>query len=393
MPLREATETIKGADDYELGIPRRSPLVYHLTAPSSCRSAGLAFVIPSLGEDAGGASLVELRRHLAQAHGLMAVTVEYHCFRSRLSDGARLDISAEEFTELTNVCARHGIALLDRSFLLPVLHQLPIAYEFEVRIVPPRDDYQDLGFMQVLDHLSVLRNLMKQPEAFDTGNIMAMGGGYGGYLAHLLAKLAPNTVRAVFEHSAPVQAPRSYLFGGGGPWSAPYYYHIGKVRLFPRIATRWSADVGSERYFSPAREALRHLALPAHLATMRQSARTPCRFVMAHGEAEGSALLTAKRGHAEALTAAGFEAELEERPQAGSGGDGSGADFAPLLQAAFDATYAHLQPTSRRIDMALQSSCAYLCDDLVYSFEHGPWGCSPSITRIERRLSSRGLFY
>ncbi len=380
MPIKEWTKTIRGADDIELGIPRASPLIYHCTAPEQGKAEGLAFVVPGSGEDPGGEALRGLRAHLAGTYRLLAVSVGYHCLHSRLSDGARLDLGPAEMASLGQLCARHGVALIDPHALIAALSQLPEPYEFELRVVPPGGDYQNLGLMQALDHFAVLQDIVTGADnaGLDAGDVLVMGHGYGAYLAHLIAKIAPNTVRAVFDFAGLTAAPLSYLwggrFGGAAPDPAPYYYHAGKVRLFPLLATEWSDDKTSPHYFSAARRAVRDTASPQQCQAMRQSTRRPCcyRFGL---PGQAGAFIDQKRKQADVLRWAGFDVGVRE-----AGGGGIEETTPPaLLRRLFDENYPKLPAAPATPDHLLGSSIAYLCQDTIYSFEHGSWGCKLNV--------------
>lgn len=375
MAIDESTRSARGADDVELGIARHNPVVYHVCAPQAQEAAGLAFVIPSLGDDPLAEPMRALRRHLAEAHGLIAVSVEYHGFRSRIEDGARFDLSEGEMASLRGICAGHGIALLDGERMLGALAKLPRPYEFELKVVPANGEYQDLGVMQALDHLAVLHDLAQDPQCrFDTANTVALGARYGGYLAHLVAKFAPNTIRAVFDDSAPTSAPASYLFGANADDGAPYYYHLGQSRIFPLIATHWDA-----KNFSPGRRAIRDLADARQVATMGEMASRRCQYRIASGAAAGSPAQARKRAQAQLLAARGFDAQLVEVE----------GDDAARMRGLFDAGYIDLARLPGATDSALGSGIAYLCDDLLYSFDYTRLGCTPFVVAIERERRLR----
>jgi len=393
MPCKEWTKSIKGADDVELGIPRTSPLIYHCTAPESGKADGLAFVIPDFGEDPSGEALRGLRTHLAETHKLLAVTVEYHCLRSRLSDGARLDVSPTELAVLSKLCAQHGVALIDPHAMLTALAQLPQPYEFEFRVIPPNGDYQDLGPMQALDHFAVLQDIVTSigSTGFEAGNVLAMGYGYGGYLAHLLAKIAPNTLRAVFDFAGLTEAPLSYLFGSRFGDAAPHYYHAGKVRVFPLIESKWSNDEASPRTFSTARRAIRDMASLRHIESMRQSARQPCCYRFGLLSQDKAGFIETKRGQAEVLTRTGFDVALREYEEYEVDGVDETARAA-LIRTLFEEYYPLLPAGLRTPDHLLGSSIAYLCNEDIYSFEHGPWGCTMNVVTMPLQSPTARLY-
>lgn len=379
MPCKEWTNSIKGVDDVELGIPCASPLIYHCAAPESGKAEGLVFVIPDFGEDPSGEALHGLRAHLAETHRLLAVTVEYHCLRSRLSDGACLDVSPAELASLSKLCAQHLVPLLDPNAMLTALAQLPKPYEFEFHVIPPNGDYQDLGLMQALDHFAVLQDILTSMDSAEVeiGNLLVMGYRYGGYLAHLMAKIAPNTVRAVFEFGGLTEAPLSYLFGSRFG-DAPYYYHAGKVRVFPLIETKWSNDKTSSNYFSTSHREIRNMASPQHSAAMRHSAQQPCCYRIGLLGQDKEGFIEMKRRQAEVLTLVGFDVALREYGV----DDVNETTPVALIRGLFDEYYPQLPAGLRAPDHVLGSSIAYLCSDAIYSFEHGAWGCTMNVMPI-----------
>ncbi len=383
MPCKEWTQSIKGVDDVELGIPRTSPLIYHCTAPESGKAEGLVFVIPDLSEDATGKAQRELRVHLAEAHKLLAVTVEYHCLRSRLSDGARLDVSPAELAVLSKLCLQHNVALIDPNAMLTALAQLPKHYEFEFRVIPPNGDYQNLGLMQALDHFAVLQDIVtsRGNEGLETGNVLLMGYRYGGYLAHLMAMMAPNTVRAVFEIEGLTEAPLSYLFGSRFGEAAPYYYHAGNVRIFPLIESKWLEGEASPRSFSAVRRSIRDVASPMHCEAMRQSAQQPCCYRFGLLSQNKGEFIATKQRQVELLAQVGFDVASQEYGEIGAG-NADNTTWVALLKDLFEAYYPQLPAGLRTPDHVRSSSIAYLCNNVIYSFEHGPWGCEMNVMPI-----------
>lgn len=383
MSTKTWTGSTKGADDFELGIPRTSPLVYHCTAPASGKANGLVFLIPDFNDDVDGEAFARLREYLAKTYGLLAVSVEYHCYRSRLKDGAKLDISSEEFSALSKLCISHGVALLDRQAMMYALNQLPKHYEFEFRITPVREEYQNLGVMQALDHLLVLQHLQETGQAeFYAANVIALGAGYAGYLALLLAKFAPNTLRAVLEYSDRVNPPASYLFGTRASGEMPYYYHVGKVRIAPLIPTRWSQDQMAPNFFSESRQRIRDVALESHVHTMAAAVRRPCQYRWHTSLSPGMPEYEEKQRQVGMYADAGFDAQLFRMAAPSVDAQASPEDQADRLRIIFDQRYPMLPEPNGMPDALLGTSVGYLCSASIYGFEHGAWGCSPDCTPI-----------
>lgn len=385
MGLRQWTRSIRGAQDFELGAERTSALTYHAAAPADGPARGVAFVIPDFDEDADGESFAALRADLARTHGLLAVTVEYHCYRSRLRDGAQFVLDDREFATLQRICEGHLVPLLDRNALLQALTKLPEPYEFELHVTPRNGDYQNFGVMQALDHLHVLHDLRQEEGLRGDASAIALGAGHGGYLGCLLAKIAPNALHAVVAVDSPTAAPLSYLFGDAAGGPAPYYYHAGNVRIFPLVATLWVQDPASPAYFSPSRQEVRDLALRSHLATAKLASRRKggCMFRLGSTGGQAASSHATTMAHCEALRAAGFDANWAVLPPPAREGE------APDLATLAEACLVHLGEADASLEAGAASSVAYLSGDLLYSFdfdEHGPQASAVHLARERGRL-------
>lgn len=383
MSLVEWTKSIKGADDVELGIPRASQLVYHCTAPDTVRAQGLVFVIPGFGEDASGEYQRGLRAYLAEKYGLLAVTAEYHCYRSRPATGAAPIFAPEEYENFRIQCAKHGILVATPRDVKDALSRLPRAYQFNLRLSPPNGDYQNFGVMQALDHLLVLADLRKSQEIeFDEENIVAFGSSHGAYIAHMIAKFAPNTLRGVIDNSAYTAPPILGHSADGqlqfGP-SCFDLYQLTGVRVDFYVDTRWTvADEAAPTHYSGWHHAIRDLALPKHMQATKETSGRPCQFRVMHSVADGIQPIDGRRQQAELLKATGFDVVFKEVTAEDIDGRmvktlEHGMDAS--LRAVFDYFYPTLQPSPGQLDADLGTEAAYVCGDLIYSFGHGPWGC------------------
>lgn len=388
MPCKEWTKSIKGADDIELDIPRASPLIYHCTAPEGKTAEGLVFVIPDFGEDASGEYQQSLRAYLAEKYGLLAVTVEYHCYRSRPATGAIPIFTPEEYTNLRLQCAKHGILITHPSEVTTALARLPRHYQFDLRLATPNGDYQNFGVMQALDHLLVLADLRATQEIeFDANNIIAFGSSHGAYIAHLIAKFAPNTLRAVIDNSA-YTAPPLPGHTDGRLHLGPSCFEIhGLARVDLHLDTQWSiADETAANYYSGWRHAIRHLALPEHIRAAREASQRPCQFRIIHSVRDATQPIDARRQQAQLLQSAGFDVIFKEIDEADIDGRmvktlQHGMDAS--LRALFDYFYPTLQPSPGQADAEMGTDVLYLCGDLAYSFGHGQWGCRMHIEDLK----------
>lgn len=380
MPCKEWTKSIKGVDDIELEIPRASPLVYHCAAPESGEAKGLVFIIPGLGEDAGEGYQRRLRAYLAEEYRLLAVTVEYHCYRSRPATGAVPIFTPMQYTNLRELCVRYGILITSPADINDALGKLPLPYRFDLRLLPPNGDYQNFGVMSALDHLCVLADLRKAPDiAFDLENLVAFGSSHGAYIAHLIAKFAPNTLRAVIDNSAYTAPPVIGVSDGKvifGP-SAFEIHNLARMDFY--VDTAWtSGDPTLLSCYSDGRHAIRDVACLSHIQTAKNASHRSCQFRMIHSIHDDLLPIENKRQQAEFLRTAGFDVQLKEVTAADVDGKmikstAHGLDAS--LRFLFDYFYPTLQHSPGKSDADSGVDVGYMCGEFLYSFGHGSWGC------------------
>ncbi len=114
-----------------------------------------------------------------------------------------------------NTVVSHCEYLSEIMTELKMLNRLP--YDFEERLsatfIPLNGDYQNYGIMAAIDHINALKDLVKRfPKLADLPKIYG-GGSYGGYLALLIAKIAPWYVDGVIDNSGSAVPPLNYIIG------------------------------------------------------------------------------------------------------------------------------------------------------------------------------------
>nr|WP_293383367.1 DUF2920 family protein [Phenylobacterium sp.] len=194
--MRQETVTIEGPRDFELDEDRAHAVIYTVTWPDSLPAAGLALVIGGCGgeaETAEGKSR-NIREYIAASCSLAAVTVDYHCIQTRTWNGGSINIDASEHYKLIGMASVAGVAVQDVTDIGALTHALGQAGQrvtAYAKIKPGREEYQDFGVLQAMDHLAVIGHLRERGAPFDTTQIFALGGSHGGYIAHMMAKMAP----------------------------------------------------------------------------------------------------------------------------------------------------------------------------------------------------------
>lgn len=267
--------TIQGPRDFELDRDRAHPLTYTITWPDASPAAGLVLVIGGCGgegETSEGKSR-NTREHIAAACGLAAVTVDYHCIQTRTWNGGSVHIDAREHYALIGMAAVAGLAVenpTDLDSLTRALGQSGQRVTAYAKIRPGRGEYQNFGIIQAMDHLAVIGHLLEQGAAFDRTRIFALGGSHGGYIAQLIAKLAPGVLAGIVDNSGYTQPPVSYLGIGS---RAEFLHNYNGVTFICHVDGAWSYNQRQDPgFYDRNRDLIRDVAYLPHLQIMAGAA-------------------------------------------------------------------------------------------------------------------------
>jgi len=119
------------------------------------------------------------------------------------------------------------------------------------------DTYINFGVLSALDLLQVAAKVIADYD-INRRRIFAIGSSYGGYLALLLTKLAPNTFRFVVDNCG---------YSGAADAGGVIYGLTslsGPLRVLLISPQAFRNDPASPAYFNPTRQAIRDLAIPDH---------------------------------------------------------------------------------------------------------------------------------
>ncbi|EKK9070556.1 DUF2920 family protein, partial [Campylobacter coli] len=225
---------IDSCDDVELNIKRTSKLEYRLSYDDEKDLKAIVFIIGGYGANANIYFLDSYRNYIAKNFDVVTINVFYHCFCQRRSDVLKYDASAkfleedlENFSKVLNdfnIDSRN----LNSNNALEYYHHLDhyittlksqgkLAQNYQAKFtstfIPPNGDYQNYGVMAAIDHINALKDLVKRfPKFADLPKIYG-GGSYGGYLALLIAKIAPWYVDGVIDNSGSALPPLNYILG------------------------------------------------------------------------------------------------------------------------------------------------------------------------------------
>jgi hypothetical protein len=335
------------------------------------------FVIHGFGQDTASDYDVKLRRHIAESYGMVAVTVEYHCYRSRPEIGAQYLFTEEALMVLQGLAQRCGmreeVSLSNLSAVVEAVgSRLAKPWEIRVKLVPPNGDHQNFGVLQSLDHLYVLDHLVRNGPEFDRRRIWLFGSSHGGYLAHLLHKFAPNSFSAIIDNSGYTRANRNYLGAG-----SEYAVKAGNLTLGCSVASSWQFEnVYGPNFFGIGQDLIRQVTYRPHIVESRRAALSACRIRMTNSRADRVSPFALKSKLNDLYREVGIDSILLP-----FGGDGASPDFAKSgshadvsLKKLFD----HLAPDlmklpggEGRLDRDLGTHLSFDCVESTYHVRHG----------------------
>ncbi len=276
---------IDSCDDVELNIKRTSKLEYRISYDDEKEIKAIVFIIGGYGANANIYFLDSYRNYIAKNFDVVAVHVFYHCFCQRRSDVEKYstlaDFTKDDLKLIEKVLRKYNIPcdqlanntvvsyceyLSEIMTELKMLNRLP--YDFEERLsatfIPSRGEYQNFGIMAAIDHINALKDLVKRfPKLADLPKIYG-GGSYGGYLALLIAKIAPWYVDGVIDNSG-VCLPFLACILGREMNQGEFYFEGSGYRLYCFVYKYWNRNMNSSYYFGDENYLIRAVLNSNHL--------------------------------------------------------------------------------------------------------------------------------
>ncbi|EAJ4853822.1 DUF2920 family protein [Campylobacter jejuni] len=276
---------IDSCDDVELNIKRTSKLEYRISYDDEKDLKAIVFIIGGYGANANIYFLDSYRNYIAKNFDVVAVHVFYHCFCQRRSDVEKYstlaDFTKDDLKLIEKVLRKYNIPcdqlanntvvshceyLSEIMTELKMLNRLP--YDFEERLsatfIPSRGEYQNFGIMAAIDHINALKDLVKRfPKLADLPKIYG-GGSYGGYLALLIAKIAPWYVDGVIDNSG-VCLPFLACILGREMNQGEFYFEGSGYRLYCFVYKYWNRNMNSSYYFGDENYLIRAILNSNHL--------------------------------------------------------------------------------------------------------------------------------
>ncbi|MGF6353353.1 hypothetical protein ABIE27_001262 [Paenibacillus sp. 4624] len=207
--------------DIELGFAREE-LDYYVTLPSAgvTEETGVILTIPGFGGLADSVYQSEkLNPYLAEKYKCIVVSMNY--FGIYRSMETRLD---NQF--IGNMERIYGVPAtywddisLDSDFYMKVGELLErkgitaLDHRCQALMITAREEYQSFGFLPALDCLTVLGEVLRKYPLANKKKIIAYGSSYGGYIAMLCGKFAPDTFSVIIDNSGFSRSEMKYIAG------------------------------------------------------------------------------------------------------------------------------------------------------------------------------------
>ncbi|HEB9327219.1 TPA: DUF2920 family protein [Campylobacter coli] len=281
---------IDSCDDAELGIKRTSKLEYRISYDDEKEIKAIVFIIGGYGANANIYFLDSYRNYIAKKFDVVAVNVFYHCFCQRRSDVERysaftiftekdiIKLSQALFEVDTNIDVNFENANLCYELLnqhiTTLKSQGKLTQNYQARLtstfIPPNGDYQNFGIMAAIDHINVLKDLVKKFPNFKNLPKIYGGGSYGGYLSLLIAKIAPWYVDGVIDNSGSAVPPLIYILGREIEDGCDYIFNDPNTLIKCFLKTHWTRKENSPYFFNNENYIIRSLLNKDHLILQSQ---------------------------------------------------------------------------------------------------------------------------
>lgn len=288
--LINQTFEIDSCDDIELNIRRTSKLEYRISYDNKKEMKAIVFIIGGYGVNSNMSIMDFDRQYIAQKFDVIAINVIYWCFSTRMGTdkdySAQLYISDKDLIYLKQALEQHGLETFGLNektaaeFLQKLdskIDQLKATEEQRSdyraivtgMLVPPHGEYQNYGIMAAIDHINVLKDLVKKFPNFKNLPKIYGGGSYGGYLSLLIAKIAPWHVDAVIDNSGEALLLLRYIIGRDLN-QCEFAFAEENIQVNCFLKTFWNANPNSAYCFKSENYAIRALLNSIHLQAQAQ---------------------------------------------------------------------------------------------------------------------------
>jgi len=307
-----------GQPDFELNSDRSHPVSMIVETPDTEMADGLVFVIPGMGGEKDKHYSEMIRRYIASKHNLVVVSVDAHCSTCRPNCSTEFgDVTIDiEPTSIVHALGHYvsqggvvDVPLQNHNDVIALLKRdLSMTFKLKATLEPPGGQYQNFGVLAALDHLAALHFLIDKGHKFDTSNVICIGSSHGGYIAHMMHKLAPNTINGIIDASAYTETVPSFI---DGKWTE-FDLTDGNFTYECSTTQKWQfVQPGEPTFFGPDRALIRDTVYDDHLAVIADASSQTCQFRMIHSTVDRVSSPYLKARQRDLLKARGFDVRLD----------------------------------------------------------------------------------
>lgn len=383
--MTEICLSMPAQPDFELGIHRTNDVAIIAEVPDLAegeRAEGLVFLIPGMGGEKDASYSTMLRRYISAKYKLIAVSVDGHCntcrpLRSTEFGEVGLDIEKNSIIDAlgqyvaNNQNALSGLNLQTHNDVLALIQSdTQNQYGIKAHFTPPGNQYQNFGVLAALEHIAALHFLIDAGLRFDQSNVLCLGSSHGGYIAHLMAKFAPNTINAVIDASAYTETVTKFIDNS----FCETAISDGNLIYECSTAQQWQFRLpGEANFFGPDRALIRDVAYREHFDANDAIILRRCQYRMIHAENDAVSSPALKRDQALLLRALGYDVSL--RMISADDVDGkfiksNDHGMGIALNGLFDHFYPTVVKRPGKIDRDLGSDLTFQCAKRAYRFTY-----------------------
>ncbi len=320
---------IDSCDDAELGIKRTSKLEYRISYDDEKEMKAIVFIIGGMGTNANISFLDFDREYIAKKFDVVAINVFYHCFCARKSIdekyNPKLIPNKDDLARINNILKNINLGHLltnEDNFeqIIPFIEQRAgeikqaglVGKSQKVELfcdfIPPNGDYQNYGIMAAIDHINVLKDLVKKFPNFKNLPKIYGGGSYGGYLSLLIAKIAPWYVDGVIDNSGVCLPFLAHVLGRDMK-QGEFVFEGNNHRVYCFVRKYWTRNVISPYYFGDENYLIRTVLNSNHLK-IQASMNNNTIFISYHSKQDMGAPVQNKVELYECYKELGYDATL-----------------------------------------------------------------------------------
>lgn len=255
-------------EDIENGFPRQ-PIPYHIVEPMNGidDETGLLLFVDGFGGHPTDPYDQKLYPYLAERYNCVVVAVEYFDIGMkkpnlrdyRLSENFFTAFEQAYNTRLPDLSQYNDLQVLEMIAKLIANAKAPALHPSVMVRYQPKAFYQSFGLLPALDYLQVMIEVLAE-YPLNKKRIFALGTSYGGYIACLMAKLAPNTFRLIVDNSGFTRVNQSDMVGAGYA-----YVSIFDCQMVVETVGLWSDDLATPYYLNHHHREIRNLLTTEHL--------------------------------------------------------------------------------------------------------------------------------